>query len=70
MPNKTHSEVIDEVTQKVLAEVELKVVTEGLTLAQLIREGSHVSHQAHNWTDNDSAVCALSAAEAALRARL
>ena len=67
-----HSDVIDEVSQRVrdeLAKVEMNVLTEGPTLASLMREGSAVSDQARNWTGPEGEVCALSAAEAALRAR-
>lgn len=52
-----------------LAEIELDVMTEGVTLPDLIRQGARHSDKAVGWTDSDGGVCALSAAEAALRAR-
>ena len=66
------STTIDKVSDKVreqLRDVEIGVLTEGVTLASLIREGSNVSDQAYAWEDAQGGVCALSAAEAALRAR-
>jgi len=68
----TADTAIDKVSDKVraeLAELELGVLTEGVTLASLMREGSSVSKQAYTWADRSGAICALSAAEAALRAR-
>lgn len=66
------STTIDKVSDKVreqLRDIEIGVLTEGPTLASLIREGSSVSDQAYNWQNEQGGVCALSAAEAALRAR-
>lgn len=63
-------EQVSERVKDMLRDVELEVLTEGLTLSQLIREGSQVSDQSVGWTDDDGNVCALSAAEAALRARM
>lgn len=68
----THTEVIDTVTDALraqMAEAELTVLSEGVTLASLIREGSSVSEQALGWTQGDDRVCALSAAQAALNVR-
>lgn len=65
-------ETIDTVSQDVraiLGDIEYDVLTEGITLASLMREGASVSNQAFSWSDLDGGVCALSAAEAALRAR-
>lgn len=65
-------EAIDKVSSDVksmLGDIEYEVVTEGVTLATLMREGSQVSDQAYSWSDEQGGVCALSAAEAALRAR-
>ena len=39
------------------------------TLADAIREGSSVSGQAYNWSDEKGNLCALSAAAAAIEAR-
>jgi hypothetical protein len=50
-----------------LGELELKVMTEGPTLASLIRCGTRVTAQARNWGDGDTA-CTLSAAFLAARA--
>lgn len=63
---------VDRVAERVrkeLGEIELGVLTEGMTLAKLIRQGSSVSEQSYGWTGDNDSVCALSAAEAALRAR-
>lgn len=49
-----------------LGELELKVLTEGPTLASLIRCGTRVTAQARNWGDGDTA-CTLSAAFLAAR---
>lgn len=49
-----------------LSEIELKVYTEGPTLASLIRCGTRVTAQARNWGDGDNA-CTLSAAFLAAR---
>lgn len=51
-----------------LAKIEEEVVT-GYTLADAIREGSSVSDQAFDWSDSSGAICALSAAAAAVQAR-
>lgn len=66
---KTTIERVSEKVRQELNEIELKVLTEGVTLATLMREGSRVSGQARSWTAPGDRVCALSAAEAALRAR-
>ena len=52
---------------KVLGEIELKVLTEGPTLASLIRAGSIVTDKAHGWGAGERA-CAMSAAAIALTA--
>jgi len=51
-----------------LREIEMGVLTEGVTLATLIREGSMVSKQAYNWGDGETA-CALTAAALSAKAR-
>lgn len=65
-------DAVEQVSEKVREElrgIEMSVLTEGLTLPQLIREGSSVSDKSVGWTNSEGGVCALSAAEAALRAR-
>ena len=60
---------LDEDTQALLGDIEMKVVTEGYTLADAIREGSSVTEQAVGaWGDGETA-CALTAAKVALKAR-
>jgi hypothetical protein len=60
---------LDEETKAVLGEIDMRVMTEGYTLAQAIREGGMVSKQAVNsWGDGESA-CALTAATLAAKAR-
>lgn len=61
-------EGLDAETVEVLKEIDMKVQTQGYTLADAIREGSTVSKQAYNWGNGESA-CALSAAVMAARAR-
>lgn len=51
-----------------LAEIELEVMTEGITLSKLIREGCGVTTKAVGWGEGDIA-CTLSAAAIAARAR-
>lgn len=51
-----------------LNDIELGVLTEGITLSQLIREGSQVTKMAHGWGHEGSA-CSLSAAAIAAKAR-
>lgn len=68
------SDIIDEKIaelqelNKELGEIELSVVTEGVTLSQLMREGTRVTTKAHGWGNGHDA-CALSAAYLAARAR-
>lgn len=52
---------------EMLGEIELNVIG-NYSLADAIREGSHVTTQAHTWGDGDNA-CALSAAVIAARRR-
>lgn len=59
---------MDEDTKALLSEIDMRVQTEGITLATLIREGSTVSKQAYAWGDGETA-CALSAAVISARAR-
>lgn len=54
--------------KKSLGEIELKVMTEGVTLATLIREGSRVTEKSIGWGVGENA-CAMSAAAIALTAR-
>lgn len=54
--------------RKELGLIELDVMTEGVTLSQLIREGSQVTDKAIGWGAGDSA-CAMTAATIALTAR-
>jgi hypothetical protein len=63
---------VDNVTQRIrdeLATIELDVLTQGVTLPDLIRQGSEHSDKCHGWSAGADKLCALSAAEAALRAR-
>lgn len=53
--------------QKSLGEIEMNVLTEGVTLSQLIRQGSQVTVKAIGWGAGGSA-CAMSAAAIALTA--
>lgn len=62
---KTVDEKVDEL-RETLGDLELKVLTEGPTLASLIRCGTRVTAQARNWGDGDTA-CTLSAAFLAAR---
>ncbi len=67
--SKTREQVEEELRQE-LGEIELGVVTEGLTLSQLMREGTRVTEQAiGGWGDGIRTCCALSAAELAAKAR-
>jgi hypothetical protein len=60
---------LDDDTKALLSEIDMRVRTEGVTLASLIREGSTVSEQAiGSWGDGHSA-CALTAAAIAAQAR-
>lgn len=69
MSNKTREQVEEQLRQE-LGEIELGVVTEGLTLSQLMREGTRVTTQAiGSWGDGINNACALSAAELAAKAR-
>lgn len=61
-------EGLDEETQALLGEIDMKVRT-SYTLADAIREGSAVSGQAYTWTQEDGSMCALSAAVASAKAR-
>lgn len=63
------SATVDEKVEQLkeqLGELELQVLTEGPTLASLIRCGTRVTAQARNWGDGDTA-CTLSAAFLAAR---
>lgn len=53
--------------KKELGEIELGVVTEGVTLARLIREGCRVTEKSIGWGGSNQA-CAMSAAAIALKA--
>jgi hypothetical protein len=53
--------------QETLGDLELKVLTEGPTLASLIRCGTRVTAQARDWGNGETA-CTLSAAFLAARA--
>lgn len=69
MSNATRQEA-EENLRKELGEIELGVVTEGLTLSQLMREGTRVTDQAiGSFGDGINFACALSAADLAARAR-
>lgn len=59
---------MDEQTKSTLAEIDMKVQTQGFTLADAIREGSTVTTQEYDWGNGDTA-CALSAAVIAATAR-
>ena len=61
-------EGLDEQTMSVLAEIDMKVATQGYTLADAIREGSTVTKQEYGWGNGDTA-CAMSAAVIAATAR-
>lgn len=61
-------EGLDEDTQKMLGEIDMKVRT-SYTLADAIREGSAVSEQAYTWTTPEGSMCALSAAIASAKSR-
>lgn len=52
---------LDDETQKMLADIELGVLT-NFTLADAIRGGSKFTKQAHGWGDQQNSACALSAA--------
>lgn len=54
--------------KKSLGEIEMGVMTEGITLASLIREGCKVTDKAIGWGAGENA-CAMSAAAIALTAR-
>lgn len=63
------SKTVDEKTEelrKELAGLDLKVLTEGATLASLIRLGTRVTAKERNWGNGDTA-CTLSAAFLAAR---
>jgi len=55
--------------RKQLGEIELDVVTEGVTLSQLMREGTRVTKQAVGWGDGVHTACALTSALIAAKAR-
>lgn len=54
--------------REMLTDIEMTVVTEGITLSRLIREGCQVTEKADGWGEGNSA-CALSAAAIAAKAR-
>jgi hypothetical protein len=54
--------------KKSLGEIEMSVITEGITLSALIREGCLVTDKANGWGSGNNA-CAMSAAAIALTAR-
>lgn len=64
--NITRETKADELKQ-MLGDIELKVLTEGPTLASLIRAGSLVTDKANGWGAGERA-CAMSAAAIALTA--
>lgn len=55
-------------TLKELEGIEMEVLT-NYTLADAIREGAKASGQAYGWIDAEGNMCALSAAQAAAKAR-
>lgn len=61
-------EGLDRETLDLLSQIDEKV-TVNYTLADAIREGSTVSGQAYNWSDEQGNLCALSAAVVAAKAR-
>lgn len=67
MSNELREQSIEKIRQE-LGDIEMGIMTEGLTLSQLMREGSKVTTQAYDWGNGEQA-CALHAAELALRAR-
>lgn len=67
--NVTRETKADELIElkKSLGEIEMGVITEGITLSALIREGCRVTDKAHGWGAGNNA-CAMSAATIALQA--
>lgn len=67
--NKTLERKVSEL-EKVNAEEEIKSLERmNFRLSDAIREGSKVSDQAFNWTDENDNLCALSAAVVSAKAR-